>query len=102
MRSSSSTGCGRVEAFNTAAERLFGYAANDVLGRNVNMLMPEPYHAEHDQYMGRYLATGEKRIIGIGREVTARRSDGTTFPVHLSVGEMTIDGEPKFTGFCTI
>jgi two-component system, LuxR family, sensor kinase FixL len=89
---------GRVEAFNAAAERLFGYAATDVLGRNVNMLMPEPYHGEHDQYMGRYLATGEKRIIGIGREVMARRREGTTFPVHLSVGEMTIDGEPKFTG----
>ena len=89
---------GRVEAFNAAAERLFGYAAKDVLGRNVNMLMPQPYHGEHDQYMARYLATGEKRIIGIGREVTARRRDGTTFPVHLSVGEMTIDGEPKFTG----
>jgi two-component system sensor kinase FixL len=91
-------GKGLVEAFNAAAERLFGYAANDVLGRNVNVLMPQPYHDEHDQYMARYLRTGEKRIIGIGREVTGRRRDGTTFPVHLSVGEMIIDGEPKFTG----
>jgi two-component system sensor kinase FixL len=79
---------GRVEAFNTAAERLFGYAAKDVLGRNVNVLMPQPYQGEHDHYMARYLTTGEKRIIGIGREVPARRR----------VGEMTIDGEPKFTG----
>jgi two-component system sensor kinase FixL len=89
---------GCVEEFNRAAERMFGYAAGEVIGRNVSLLMPEPYHAEHDQYMGRYLATGEKRIIGIGREVTGRRQDGSTFPLHLSVGEMTIDGEPKFTG----
>jgi two-component system sensor kinase FixL len=89
---------GHIDAFNVAAERLFGYAAKEVLGHNVNLLMPQPYHGEHDQYMARYLTTGEKRIIGIGREVTGRRRDGTTFPLHLSVGEMTIDGEPKFTG----
>ena len=89
---------GRVEAFNAAAERLFGYTASAVLGRNVNMLMPEPFHSEHDAYMSRYLTTGEKRIIGIGREVVGQRKDGSTFPVHLSVGEMTIEGERKFTG----
>jgi len=89
---------GRIEAFNAAAERLFGYAAGEVLGKNVNLLMPQPYHGKHDEYMARYLATGEKRIIGIGRQVTALRKNGTTFPVHLSVGEMTIDGETKFTG----
>jgi two-component system, LuxR family, sensor kinase FixL len=89
---------GHIEAFNAAAERLFGYAAPEVIGRNVNALMPQPYHDEHDQYIARYLTTGEKRIIGIGREVTGRRKDGTNFPVHLSVGEMTIDGESKFTG----
>ena len=89
---------GRIEEFNAAAERMFGLTLQEVVGRNVNMLMPQPYHDEHDGYMGRYLATGEKRIIGIGREVTGRRKDGSTFPVHLSVGEMVIDGEPKFTG----
>ena len=89
---------GRVEAFSAAAQRLFGYAARDVIGHNVSMLMPQPYRDEHDGHLARYLATGEKRIIGIGREVTARRKDGTTFPVYLSVGEMVIDGETKFTG----
>ncbi len=89
---------GLVEAFNHAAERLFGFAAEEVIGQNVNMLMPQPYHSEHDEYIRRYLTTHEQRIIGIGREVTARRKDGSTFPVHLSVGEMDIEGETKFTG----
>ena len=89
---------GRVEAFNAAAERLLGYAESEVLGHNVSMLMPSPYHEEHDGYLARYLATGEERIIGIGREVTGLRKDGTTFPVHLSVGRLSIDGETKFTG----
>lgn len=89
---------GRIEAFNKAAERLFGYTEEEVLGRNVNILMPSPYHEEHDSYIARYLATGEKRIIGIGREVTGRRKDGATFPLHLSVGEMLVEEEPKFTG----
>jgi two-component system sensor kinase FixL len=89
---------GRIEAFNRGAERLFGYNERDVLGRSVNLLMPSPFHEEHDGYLARYFATGEKRIIGIGREVTGLRKDGSTFPVRLSVGEMRIDGEPKFTG----
>jgi two-component system, LuxR family, sensor kinase FixL len=89
---------GRVEAFNRAAEGLFGYTAGEVIGRNVNMLMPAPYREEHDGYMARYLATGVRKIIGIGREVTGLRKDGSTFPVHLAVGEVSIEGEPKFTG----
>jgi two-component system sensor kinase FixL len=89
---------GHIEAFNPAAERLFGYAAPEALGRNVDMLMPSPYRDEHDTYLARYLATGRARIIGAGREVEGLRKDGTVFPLHLSVGEITLDGERKFTG----
>jgi two-component system sensor kinase FixL len=89
---------GAIEAFNPGAERLFGYAAAEVIGKNVNVLMPSPYHEEHDSYLGRYLSTGDRKIIGIGREVQGRRKDGAVFPLHLSVGEMTVAGERKFTG----
>ena len=89
---------GGIEAFNHGAERLFGHGEADVLGRNVAMLMPSPYHEEHDTYLARHLATGPANIIGSGREVKGLRKDGTTFPLHLSVGQITIDGARKFTG----
>ena len=89
---------GLVESFNSGAERLFGYTAAEVIGNNVKMLMPQPFHDEHDGYLSRYRETGQAKIIGIGREVKGRRKDGSTFPLHLSVGEMHVDGERKFTG----
>jgi two-component system sensor kinase FixL len=89
---------GSIEGFNPGAERLFGYTAAEVFGKNIGILMPEPYRSEHDMYMRRYLETGEQRIIGIGREVSAMRKDGSLFPAHLSVGEMTLGGQRKFTG----
>jgi two-component system sensor kinase FixL len=89
---------GRIEAFNPAAERLFGYTDRDAVGQNVSMLMPSPYHEEHDGYLERYLREGKARIIGVGREVTGRHRNGSTFPLHLSVGEMSVAGQRKFTG----
>lgn len=89
---------GRIQAFNPSAERLFGYRTGEVLGRNVSMLMPSPDRERHDNYIANYLTTGEQKIIGIGREVLALRKDRTTFPVHLSVGEMITEGTRSFTG----
>jgi two-component system, LuxR family, sensor kinase FixL len=89
---------GHIEAFNPAAEKLFGYMEAELLGRNVSVLMPPPYRDEHDAYLARYLATGVQKIIGSGREVTGRRRDGSTFPFHLSVGEMVTGDERRFTG----
>jgi len=89
---------GTVERFNPSAERLFGYAADEVIGRNVSMLMPSPHRDEHDQYLDHYQTTGERKVIGIGREVVGRRKGGSTFPLHLSVSEMDVPGGRKFAG----
>ncbi len=89
---------GTVQEYNPACERLFGYRADEVVGNNVNMLMPAPYREEHDQYLRRYRTTGIKRIIGIGREVEGRRKDGKTFPMELSVGEAHPGGRQIFVG----
>jgi two-component system sensor kinase FixL len=90
---------GIMQSFSAAAERLFGYKAEEAIGQNVNILMPAPYHAQHDGYLARYLSTGERRIIGKGRVVVGKRRDGSTFPMELAVGE-TRSGERRFfTGF---
>ena len=90
---------GVIQSFSSAAERLFGYAAADVLGRNVSMMMPSPYSEAHDGYVRRYLETSERRIIGIGRVVVGKREDGSTFPMELTVGEMRSRNARFFTGF---
>jgi two-component system sensor kinase FixL len=90
---------GMIQSFSSAAQRLFGRTPAEVFGRNVSMLMPSPYREAHDRYIGRYLETGERRIIGIGRLVVGERADGSTFPMELSVGEMRSSSRRFFTGF---
>ncbi len=89
---------GHIQTVNPATEKMFGYTSAEMLGQPVNMLMPEPYRAHHDRYIENYLQTGEKRIIGIGREVEGRRKDGSIFPIHLAVGEFEVGGESYFSG----
>lgn len=90
---------GHILSFSAAAERMFGYAESDVLGENVSALMPSPDRERHDLYLARYLATGERKIIGIGRVTTARHRDGRTFPIDLHIGEARIGEARVFTGF---
>ncbi|UYY76912.1 PAS domain S-box protein [Sphingomonas sp. R1] len=90
---------GNIVSFSAAAERMFGYAEDEVVGANVSLLMPMGEGRQHDGYIRHYLETGERRIIGTGRTVTAKRRDGTTFPIELSVGEAITEGERVFTGF---
>ena len=90
---------GIMQFFSSAAERQFGYSEPEAIGRNISALMPEPDRSRHDGYLARYLRTGERRIIGIGRIVTGMRKDGTTFPMHLTIGEMHSGGKRFFTGF---
>ena len=90
---------GIVQSFSSAAERLFRYAAGEVIGKNINMLMPQPYRDGHDGYLKRYAETGERRIIGVGRVVVGERKGGSTFPMELSVGEMRSSNKTYFTGF---
>lgn len=89
----------RIQSFSTTAMRQFGYQPEEVLGKNIKILMPGPYREQHDGYIQRYLSTGERRIIGTGRVVVGQRKDGSTFPMELAVGEMHSGGGRYFTGF---
>jgi two-component system sensor kinase FixL len=90
---------GVIRSFSSAAERLFGYKSSEVMGKNIKILMPSPYRENHNGYIERYLRTGERRIIGIGRVVVGERRDGSTFPMELAVGEMRSSNQRFFTGF---
>jgi two-component system sensor kinase FixL len=90
---------GRISAFNRSAEQLFGYTATELIGSNVSALMPEPYRSEHDHYLERYARTAIPHIIGVGREMEARRKDGTCFPAYVSIGHVGDSEPPRFVGF---
>lgn len=90
---------GIILSFSAAAEKMFGYAEQEVIGENVSMLMPSPDRERHDGYLKNYRDTARKKIIGIGRVTTARHRDGSSFPIELSVGEAWVDGQRVFTGF---
>jgi len=89
---------GIVDSFNPAAEKIFGYKSTEIIGWNINLLMPEPYHNKHNGHMAKYLRTGQSKILGISREVVGRRKDGTTFPLELAINEFRIGELRMFTG----
>ncbi|TBR42140.1 PAS domain-containing sensor histidine kinase [Marinomonas agarivorans] len=89
---------GTIQTFNLAAVRIFQYLPEEVIGKNVKILMPDPYHSEHDQYLKNYLTSHEKKVIGIGRQVSAQKKDGTVFPIELGVNEMEVSGTKMFVG----
>ena len=89
---------GTIITANPAVERIFGYGLDELYGKNVRLLMPSPYHEEHDDYLRNYRKTGDRKIIGIGREVHGRRKDGAVFPIYLAVGETITESGPIFTG----
>ena len=89
---------GTIESLNPATEQIFGYGPGELAGQNLKVLMPEPYRSEHDSYISNYLSTGQKKIIGVGREVEGRRKDGTTFPLDLAVSEFQVAGRRRFMG----
>ena len=90
---------GTILSVNTVMEKIFGYREEELLAENIRILMPEPFHSEHDSYITNYLTTGRTRVIGIGREVQGKRKDGGVFPLDLSVSESFVDGKRLFTGF---
>ncbi|MGB4497575.1 MAG: PAS domain S-box protein, partial [Methylococcaceae bacterium] len=92
---------GTVLSFNPAAENLFDYSSSEVIGCNVKILMPDPFHCEHDDYLSRYMSEGKPRVIGVGREVICKRKDDSTFPANLAVSEIAIAGERQFVGILT-
>lgn len=89
---------GIIELFNPTAEEMFGYKADEVLGKNVKMLMPDPHHSAHDEYIQNYIRTGKSKILNTGREVTGKRKDGSTFPLYLAIGKMHSERHRKFVG----
>ena len=89
---------GSIASANPATESLFGYALSELMGQNIKMLMPSPYHEEHDGYLENYHQSGIKKIIGSGREVIGKCKDGSTFPMHLAVSEFEVDGEKYYAG----
>ena len=91
-----STEVGVIEAFNPAAERMFGYTAEEAIGQNVRVLVSSPAREEHDSYLANYIRTGDAKVIGIGRAVTGRRKDGSTFPVHLALSDVRAGARRRF------